>query len=100
MSDKPAQQEQGQVTVRVRYDTTAVSYASQFLVNATAEELVIAFSPGFVVDPASRDTLLPVQSRIAVTPAGAARLVAALTSALTGLQPPAGGEATLPKLGS
>jgi hypothetical protein len=85
------------VTVRVRYDTTAVSYASQFLVNATSEELVIAFSSGFVVDPATRDTQLPVQTRIAVTPAGAQRLVAALTNALQSLQ--AGGEASLPKLG-
>jgi hypothetical protein len=84
----------------VRYDTTAVSYASQFLVNATAEELVIAFSSGFVVDPSSRDTLLPVQTRIAVTPAGAARLIAALTNALQGLQAGAAGEAGLPKLGA
>jgi hypothetical protein len=95
MSDKTP--EPGQVTVRVRYDTTAVGYASQFLVNATPEELVIAFSSGFVVDPATRDTLLPVQTRIAVTPAGAARLISALSGALQGLQ--GGGEASLPRLG-
>ena len=95
MNEKNA--DPGQVTVRVRYDTTAVTYASQFLVNATAEELVIAFSSGFVVDPATRDTLLPVQTRIAITPAGAARLVSALTGALQNLQ--GGGEAGLPKLG-
>ena len=96
------------VTVRVRYDTTEVSYASQFIVTAGAEEIVVGMSPGFVTDPNSKENLLPIHSRIAMTPSGAKRLVQALANALKGLEknaaPGAAGtpprEAGLPKLDS
>ena len=74
------------VTVRVRYDTTEVAYASQFIVSAGAEEIVVGISPGFVTDPNSRENLLPIHSRIAMTPGGARRLMQALGNALSGIE--------------
>jgi hypothetical protein len=92
------------VTVRVRYETTETAYASQFVVNATPEEIVIGVSPGFVVEPGAAERLLPIHSRIAVTPAGARRLIKALNTALQGQakQEQAGteAEAGLPRLDS
>ena len=112
MSDKQTQQpppgqsqSEGSVRVRVRYETTEVSFASQFVVNASAEEIVVGISPGFVSDPNTKENLLPIHGRIALTPSGARRLVNALSSALKGLEEAkkrAGGakEAELPKLDS
>lgn len=111
MSEKQTNQPQTEqpqgrsVTVRVRYETTEVSFASQFVVNASAEEIVVGVSPGFVTDPNSKENLLPIHSRFAVTPGGARRLVNALSSALKGLDDAKqkameAREAELPKLDS
>ena len=91
--------------MRVRYETTEASYASQFVVNASAEEIVVGVSPGFVTDPNTKENLLPIHSRFAMTPAGAKRLVNALSSALKGLEDARqkgaeAREAGLPKLDS
>lgn len=68
--------------VRVRYEDTAASFASQFVVNASQEEVIINFSAGYISDPNSGENLLPIQSRVAMSPAGAVRLVNTLTKAL------------------
>ena len=60
--------------VKIRYEETKAVYASQFVVNTTAEEVIINFSSGYLMDPASGDTLLPVHSRIALSIPAAARL--------------------------
>jgi len=103
---QPAQTSQGgSVSVRVRYETTEVSFASQFIVNASAEEIVVGLSPGFVADPNSKQNLLPIHRRVAMTPGGAKRLINALSSALKGMEkarkkPERQVEAELPKLDS
>ena len=88
MSEHEVQSDQGteQAKVRVRYDTTEASFASQFVINATREELIINFSSGYLADPQSKDRLLPIQTRIAMSPNGAARLVNTLTQALRNMQ--------------
>jgi hypothetical protein len=98
-------QQAGQVSVRVRYETTEAAFASQFIVNASAEEIIVGLSPGFVTDPNSKENLLPIHGRIAMTPGGARRLINALSSALKGLddakrKAEAPREAELPKLDS
>ena len=81
MTDTP--QKPAQPTkVRIRYDSMETIFASQFVVNATREELVVNFSPGFITDPQSGENLLPIQARIALTPAGAARLMQTLDTVL------------------
>jgi len=88
MSEHEVQSDEGteQAKVRVRYDTTEASFASQFVINATREELIINFSSGYLADPQSKDRLLPIQTRIAMSPNGAARLVNTLTQALRNMQ--------------
>ncbi len=80
MSQKENQTRQ----VRIRYAETSALYASQFLVNATGEDVVLSFSSGYLSDPASGETLLPVHTRIAMSVAGARRLHALLDQILKG----------------
>lgn len=68
--------------VKVRYAETSALYASQVLVNATGEDIILNFSSGYMSDPSSGQTLLPVHTRIAMTAAGARRLQALLDQVL------------------
>lgn len=68
--------------VRLRYDSMDTTFASQFIVNASREEIILNLSPGYIAEPGSGDRLLPIQSRIAMTPQGAARLVQTLNTVL------------------
>jgi len=88
MSEFEAKSDQDteQTKVRIRYDKTETTFASQFVVNATREELIVNFSPGYIADPQSNERMLPIQTRIAMSPAGAARLVNTLTSVLRNMQ--------------
>jgi len=70
------------VNVRIRYDSMETLFASQFIVNTSREELILNLSPGYIAEPGTNDRLLPIQSRIALTPQGAARLVATLNKVL------------------
>ncbi|PID75134.1 MAG: hypothetical protein CSB23_05345 [Deltaproteobacteria bacterium] len=78
--EKETQQNQQQV--QVRYNETSAQFASQFLINTTAEDLTINFSSGALVDPNSGGAILPIHSRIAMTTPAAKRLLKALNSAL------------------
>ena len=51
----------------VRFDDNTVTYASQFLVNASPEELIVGFSSGVIDSGDGRPAVLPVQSRIAMS---------------------------------
>jgi len=75
--------------VKVRYAETSALYASQFLVNASGEDIILNFSSGYIADPSSKETLLPVHTRVAMSPGGARRLHALLDQILKG-QVPAG----------
>jgi hypothetical protein len=70
------------VNVRVRYDSMETQFASQFIVNASREELILNLSPGYIAEPGTNERLLPIQTRIALTPQGAARLVKTLSAVL------------------
>lgn len=93
-------------TVRVRYERTDCAYASQFVINASAEEVIVNFAAGYIQDPGADSAVLPVHTRIALSPAGAARLINTLGKALENLernrqiadQAGRAGEAGLPKL--
>ena len=90
--------------LRVRYETTECTFASQFVVNAGTDEIIINFSPGYIQDPAADGPVLPIQSRVAITPAGARRLIDTLNRALanqgreSSANPALVGQAELPKL--
>ena len=73
--------------VTVRYDAADVRYAAQFVVQASAEELIVNFAAGPIEDGARGQTLLPIHTRIALTPVGVQRLISTLQSALAQMAP-------------
>ena len=75
-----------QQQIRVRYNETSALFASQFIVNTSAEDVTVNFSSGPITDPASGETMLPVHTRIAMTREGARRLRAVLTNILAAAQ--------------
>ena len=70
------------VNVRIRYDSMDTQFASQFIVNTSREELILNLSPGYIAEPGTNERILPIQTRIALTPQGAARLVKTLSTVL------------------
>jgi hypothetical protein len=68
--------------IRVRYSETSAQYASQVLINTTAEDVTLNFSSGPISDPSGADAMLPIHTRIAMTRGAARRLYQALGSAL------------------
>jgi hypothetical protein len=76
----PEQQRQQQI--KVRYNETSALFASQFIINTSAEDITINFSSGPLSDPVSDETILPVHTRIAMTKEGAQRLHAVLANIL------------------
>jgi hypothetical protein len=101
--NQPSGQQQ-QVPLQVRYDDLNAKYANQVLLNASNEEIYLDFSPG-VVTNGNQGAVLPIHTRIVMTPTGVLRLYQALGQALSNYQviqnnpaPPA--EAAQPVLGS
>ncbi len=82
--------QQNQQQVKVRYNETSALFASQFIINTSAEDITINFSSGPLSDPANGETILPVHTRMAMTRAGARRLHAVLGNILN--QQPESGE--------
>ncbi len=97
MTEKKSQQQ-----IKVRYNETSALFASQFIINTSAEDVTINFSSGPLSDPANDETILPIHTRMAMTLAGARRLHAVLGSILTqqdaGEKIPAEAQAKLPDI--
>ena len=74
--------QQNQQQVKVRYNETSALFASQFIINTSAEDITINFSSGPLSDPANGETILPVHTRMAMTREGARRLHAVLGNIL------------------
>jgi hypothetical protein len=89
MSNIPNQgfgQQQQQIPLQVRYEDMSARYANQVLLNTTAEEVYLDFSPGVVMDRAMGGAVLPIHTRIVMTPTGVLRLYQALAQALQNYQ--------------
>lgn len=82
----------------VRYEQTQALYASQFILNASEEEIIVNFSSGSLPDPQTGETHLPIHSRIALSKEGARRLLNLLNQALSATQPQQPAAAKLPPL--
>src|SRR3954470_12741429 len=80
------QQQQQQIPLQIRYDDMSARYANQVLLNTTAEEVYLDFSPGVVMDRAMGGAVLPIHTRIVMTPTGVLRLYQALAQALQNYQ--------------
>ncbi len=76
------QEQKNQQQIKVRYNETSALFASQFIVNTSAEDVTINFSSGPIGDPATGETILPIHTRMAMTREGARRLHAVLSNIL------------------
>jgi hypothetical protein len=85
MAEKKPQAPQKQ-SVKVRYEETQALYASQFMINASDEDIVINFSSGHLSDPNTGESIMPIHTRIALTPGATIRLVNTLTQVLNNMQ--------------
>jgi|SRR5436190_17218966 len=70
----PQQPQQQQLALQVKYEDMTARYANHVLVNSGQEELYLDFSSGLVIDRAAGVSVMPIHTRIAMTPAGVVRL--------------------------
>jgi hypothetical protein len=68
--------------IRVKYEKFEAQYANQTVLSGSGEEVFLDFSSGPVPDASTGEMLLPIHTRIAMTTAGARRLLAALQQTL------------------
>lgn len=87
MSDTKSSGNKTVQQLRLRYDQTSALYASQFVINATEEEIIINFSSGSLPDP-NGETYMPVHTRIALSLTGANKLLHLLNQALSAARSP------------
>lgn len=68
--------------IRLKYEEYSARYASQTILSGSLNEVFLDFSSGPVPDGATGESLVPVHTRIAMSPDGARRLLAALQQTL------------------
>jgi Protein of unknown function (DUF3467) len=68
--------------LRIKYEETTAKYANQTILSGSNDEVFLDFSSGPVPDAASGESIVPVHTRIAMSPSGARRLIAALQQTL------------------
>jgi len=83
MAIEKTPEKQGSQQIHMRYEQTMASYASQFVLNATGEEIIVNFSSGSIPDPRTGENHLPIHTRIAMSTAAARRLANLLNQALS-----------------
>jgi len=83
MTTQKTPEKQASQQVHLRYEQTMATYASQFVLNATGEEIIINFSSGSIPDPRTGENHLPIHTRIAMSTAAARRLANLLNQALS-----------------
>jgi hypothetical protein len=87
--------------IRIKYEDYTARYANQAILSGSTGEVFMDFSSGPVPDADSGESIMPVHTRIAMSHAGARRLLSALQQTLkrletTGAQAANGQRATLP----
>jgi len=72
------------ITVQLKYEDMTARYANHVLLNVTSEEFYLDFSSGVVGEKTGSGAIMPIHTRIVMTPAGARRLQQLLAQALQG----------------
>lgn len=72
----------GSQKIRLEYLDSTARYSSQAIINSSGDDIFIDFSSGKIPAPEAGHSVLPIHTRIAMSPAGAKRLVAALQQSL------------------
>ncbi len=81
MSNQPSNQQ----VLQVRYDDLTARYSNHVLVSVGAEEVYLDFTSGIVADRPGV-SLLPIHTRIAMTPSGVVRLTQLLSQTIQNFQ--------------
>lgn len=68
--------------IKLKYEEYSARYANQTVLSGSADEIFLDFSSGPVPDASTGESLIPIHTRIAMTPGGARRLLAALQQTL------------------
>ena len=88
-NENPTPQPQPQtqnIPLQVKYEDMTAKYANHALLNSGQEELYIEFSSGIVIDRAAGGAVMPIHTRIAMTPSGVVRLWQLLGQAVQNFQ--------------
>jgi hypothetical protein len=78
--------QQQNIPVQIRYEDLSAKYANHALLNSGQEELYIEFSSGIVIDRGGGGAVMPIHTRIAMTPSGIVRLWQLLGQAVQNFQ--------------
>src|SRR6187402_154627 len=81
MSNQPSNQQ----VLQVKYDDLTARYANHVLVSVGAEEVYLDFTSGIVADRPGV-SLLPIHTRITMTPSGVVRLAQLLSQTIQNFQ--------------
>jgi hypothetical protein len=81
----PAPQQQS-IPLQIKYEDMTARYANHVLLNTGQEELYLDFSSGIVIDRAVGVSVMPIHTRIAMTPSGVVRLWQLLGQAVQNFQ--------------
>ncbi len=68
--------------VQILYEETGALFANQVIVNSGRDQIVLDFSTGIISDHATQRHVLPIQKRIALTPATALKLIQTLSGVI------------------
>ncbi|MET0261886.1 MAG: DUF3467 domain-containing protein [Rariglobus sp.] len=68
--------------LRIKYEEYSARYANQTILSGSTDEVFLDFSSGPVPDAATGESLVPIHTRIAMSHAGARRLLTALQQTL------------------
>ena len=82
MSAQKKATNQGSRRIKFEYLDPTARYSNQAIINSSGDEIFIDFSSGKLPDDGSGQSVLPIHTRIAMSPAGAKRLLAALQQSL------------------
>ena len=98
-SSTPAAPQSGQQVLQIKYDDQTARYANHALVSVGGEEVYLDFTSGIVADRPGV-SVMPIHTRIAMTPAGIVRLAQLLTQTAAKFQvvqvPPASQQPPVP----
>jgi hypothetical protein len=72
--------------LQVKYEDMSARYANHVLLNTGQEELYLEFSSGLIQDRAAGVSIMPIHTRIAMTPAAVVRLWQLLGQAVQNFQ--------------
>jgi hypothetical protein len=81
----PAQQQQS-IPLQIKYEDMTARYANHVLLNTGQEELYLDFTSGIVIDRTAGVSVMPIHTRIAMTPSGVVRLWQLLGHAVQNFQ--------------